>query len=160
MYKFLLFSFALITASSSVSPAEEAIEVYLPNCWQFALGKDYFEEDGLYHEYFRSDSNQVRVIFSIKDGKRQGPLKVFDKDGQLMATAYFEQDELRDNTLLLLSANNYKLSLKRDNPLWFFNDNLRVRSGWGQKTEDGAYVWLAGVRFHIEDEEVSSFSFD
>lgn len=126
----------------------------LPESRLFTYPNSNFKQDGEYVEYYSNEGNQVHFRYFLEDGKRNGPIEIYNLEGQKIAEGEFIDNQLKNGVLLVLS-NNEEIYLKKDNPGWLFTNNWDCKSGTHESEDGETYVWLAGIRYRLPDEIVA-----
>lgn len=125
----------------------------LPETRLFAFPNENFDADGTYVELHPENEKQVRFSYSIVDGKRHGPMVVYDSSGNKVAQAEFENNRLKNGSLLVYAGDKkIKLILKKDNPGWLFSKNWDCKSGTHEEDNGLVYIWLAGNRYRLPND--------
>lgn len=133
--------------------AQETHTLKLSSCRAFIFPAGHFDKDGLYREMHNDDSTLVGYEYQVVDGERQGPVKIFNAEGRLVAEGLFEEDRLKDGQLWVYQeGQKIAIQLDYDCPGWIFHDNWIRKSGPTEWQDGRSFLWLAGQRYRLPTE--------
>lgn len=146
----LLFPFFFIPLFLSAQQ-EEVHYVQFPECRSMVFGTHWncFKEDGTYIENITGSN--LSVQFSIKDGRHEGDLFIFN-DQEVLARGQFKNDNLiGDQLTVIYNGSEEQVALQSAPPSKLFKKHWRCQSGVTESAEDGNYIWIASKRYRLED---------
>ncbi len=124
--------------------------VVLPQCKTFNYPHCYITDDCVYHEFYPEDSLVSRFEYTVTDSKRIGPLKIYNKEGKLVAQGSFRKNQLKDGILTIYEGEDAQnIELIYDAPGWFLASHWTRRSGTQECEGENHFVWLAGQRYRL-----------